>query len=86
MRRHAHRPRDRVRPAFSEGNERLQIIAAVKCRTECLDHEEVAGHAAAPDRVVGAGSHVVVDDYRADLDVLGLGRLTAHVEAILSPV
>ena len=46
-----------------------------------LDHEEVAGHAAAADRVGRVlHRHVVVDDDRRDLDVLGLGQLAAHVE------
>jgi hypothetical protein len=61
------------------GNERLQIGAPVRGGTECLDHEEVAGHATASDRVRGVlDRQVVVDDDRADLDVLGLSELRAR--------
>ena len=51
-------------------------------RAAGLDHEEVAGHAAAADRVRAVlHRDVVVDDERLHLDAFGLGHLDGHVPA-----
>ena len=62
-------------------DELVEVGALLGGRADRLHHEEVAGDAAAADRV-GRVLHrdVVVDEERADRDVLGLGHLLRHLE------
>ena len=70
-----------------EGDQLVELRALLGGGADGLDDEEVAGHAAPPDRV-GRVLHgdVVVDDDGADLDALGLGQLRPMSKAIRSPV
>ncbi len=72
---------------LAEGHELVELGALLSRRAERLDDEEVAGHAAAADRVGGVlHRDVVVDDDCPDRDASASAISAPMSKAMRSPV